>query len=178
MPAKSNTDTLVLALVSEGPIHGYDLVKRSRENRISDWADIPSSSVYQSLKRLEKNGHIKAKEVRIGKSPPRAVYRITKSGKTALSASLLRLLTEPIDLRSDFDIALLGIELLPEDKALKALEIHRGQTERIYSEIETFYEANKAKLGRSHKFIYKRLIEQYRSHLEFLAEIESILRQK
>lgn len=178
MPTKSNTDMVVLALVAEGPIHGYDLVKRSGESGISDWADLPASSVYLSLKNLEQLGYIKAKEVRVGKSPPRAVYRITGSGKNALVASLLRMLTEPVDFRDDFYIALLGAEAIPSDKTAEALEIHREQVERRLGEISHFLAENEGTMSLPYKAIYSRLIAQFKAHLDWLEEFARTIKSR
>ena len=176
MPAKLDIDTLVLALLSEEPAHGYDLVKRAERDNISVWANVSRSSVYQALKRLEEKGFVKPKEVRVGKAPPRTVYRITRSGKNALTRSLLRLMTEPLDFRTDFDIALLGIGLIPMEKVLEALDIHRAQTEHIAAEIEKICAADES-IDRPYRLIYTRLNEQYRSHLKWLADVEATLKR-
>lgn len=172
MPSKSNIDLIVLALIAEEPIHGYDLVKRSVDDRISDWADLPPSSVYLSLKNLEQKGYIKAKEVRVGKSPPRSVYRITGSGRSALVGSLLRLLTEPLNCRDDFNIALMGVESIPKDKSLEAIEIHREQVSRKYEEMKQYLEENNDSMKLTYRSIYSRLIAQYHAHLDWLADFE------
>ena len=168
MPTKSNTDLIVLALVAEEPIHGYDLVKKADEGKVADWADLPSSSVYQSLKNLEAKGYIKAKEVRVGKSPPRAVYRITAGGRSALIGGLLRLMTDPLDPRDDFSVALLGAETIPKDRALEALDIHTSQVMAKFGELEEYFEENREEMSFAYRAIYSRLIEQYRAHIEWL----------
>src|SRR5215469_15080564 len=68
----------VLSLISEGPKHGYQLMKELQE-RSNGVYRASAGSVYPTLQQLEDEGLIEA-EVQNG----RRVYRITAAGKAEL----------------------------------------------------------------------------------------------
>ncbi len=69
---------------AEGPIHGYAL--RVKVMELSDGALMPSeSTIYESLKYLEKRGLIKSFWGKAsGRGPPRKYYVITAYGEKVL----------------------------------------------------------------------------------------------
>src|SRR5438309_10985980 len=81
---KGHLDVLLLAIVAEGPAHGYALIGRLRER--SDGAfDLPEGTVYPALHRLERTGLLRSGWADVG-GRRRRVYRITSKGSTALAA--------------------------------------------------------------------------------------------
>ena len=68
----------VLSLISEGPKHGYQLMKELQE-RSNGVYRASAGSVYPTLQQLEDEGMIEA-EVQSG----RRIYRITAAGKAEL----------------------------------------------------------------------------------------------
>lgn len=80
---KGNTTTIVLALLAEGPLHGYDLAKAMRR-RAGESLTLGQAVLYPILHRLERQGLIQGEwEPRIG-SPSRKRYSITGAGREAL----------------------------------------------------------------------------------------------
>ena len=69
----------VLSLISEGPKHGYQLMKELQE-RSNGFYRASAGSVYPTLQQLEDEGLIEA-EVQSG----RRTYRITETGKAELA---------------------------------------------------------------------------------------------
>lgn len=75
-------DMAILGILSEGPLHGYELKRRLVD--FGFWR-ISFGSVYPALRRLEKAGHI---EKRAGSSGRRKEYAITADGKEYFQATL------------------------------------------------------------------------------------------
>ncbi|MBV8387210.1 MAG: helix-turn-helix transcriptional regulator [Acidimicrobiia bacterium] len=81
---KGHLDVLLLAVVSDGPAHGYALITRLRE-RSDGTFDLPEGTVYPALHRLERQGLLQSEWADLS-GRRRRVYRITAKGATALAA--------------------------------------------------------------------------------------------
>jgi DNA-binding PadR family transcriptional regulator len=86
--AVSKVEVVVLGLLDEEPLYGYDLLERFRARSMGFWVEVGRASVYQSLHRLEASGFISGRERDGSTAPDRRVYRITKAGKTRLREGL------------------------------------------------------------------------------------------
>jgi DNA-binding PadR family transcriptional regulator len=80
---KGHLDVLLLAVVSDGPAHGYALITRLRE-RSEGAFDLPEGTVYPALHRLERQGLLRSQWADVG-GRRRRVYRITAKGATSLA---------------------------------------------------------------------------------------------
>lgn len=80
---KGHLDLLVLAVLSDGPAHGYAVISALRE-RSGGVLDLPEGSVYPALHRLEDQ-RVVAGTWQTADGRRRKVYRLTPKGTTALS---------------------------------------------------------------------------------------------
>jgi PadR family transcriptional regulator PadR len=81
-PLKGHLDLLILAVLAEGPKHGYVVIEELR--RRSDEAfDLPEGTVYPALHRLEAAGAIAA-EWSTASGRRRKTYQLTEAGRSAL----------------------------------------------------------------------------------------------
>jgi DNA-binding PadR family transcriptional regulator len=80
---KGHLDALLLAVLEDGPRHGYAVIEAVRDG--SDGAlDLPTGTVYPALHRLERAGLIRSDwEVVSGRR--RRAYHLTASGQQALA---------------------------------------------------------------------------------------------
>ena len=84
-------DLVVLSLLRERPMHGYELNQELERREARDWAGISRPQVYYSLKKLARSGHIcRAAEGEPRAGPERQVFRPSAAGRRALSAALAR----------------------------------------------------------------------------------------
>jgi DNA-binding PadR family transcriptional regulator len=84
-----NVRLLVLGLLAERPMHGYELRKLAEDNRIEAWAGVLPGSIYHALRQLAKERLIaRTARERIG-GRVRERYGITPAGRAAL-ADLVR----------------------------------------------------------------------------------------
>jgi PadR family transcriptional regulator, regulatory protein PadR len=82
---KGHLDALLLALLEEGPLHGYAIIERLRL-RSGDLFDLPEGTVYPALYRLERAGSISSTRAVVdGRS--RRVYRLARHGRAVLDSS-------------------------------------------------------------------------------------------
>jgi PadR family transcriptional regulator len=84
----SKVEVVVLGLLADEPLYGYDLLERFRARSMGFWAEVGKASVYQALRRLERDGMIAGRSQEGPQGPDRRVYRITRSGRARLIAGL------------------------------------------------------------------------------------------
>ena len=81
-------DLLILAVIAEGPIHGYGLIK-SVEDRSNAGVLLDPANLYRVLRRMKDRGWIQ--EASGGSGERRRTYEITLEGRALLAAELVRL---------------------------------------------------------------------------------------
>jgi transcriptional regulator len=82
---KGSADLLILALVAEIDLHGYDIA-RHIEQRSGGTLVFTLASLYATLYRLEDRGLIRGRWVERAGQRRRRYYRITEPGRRALSS--------------------------------------------------------------------------------------------
>jgi DNA-binding PadR family transcriptional regulator len=82
---KGNTGTIVLAILSEGPLHGYEIAKEMRR-RSDDALRLGQGVLYPILHRLEAQGLIAGEWEQNNGTPSRRRYVITERGLDELRA--------------------------------------------------------------------------------------------
>ena len=80
---KGSAETLILALLEEGPRHGYDLAKLI-DDRTRGRLSFHVANVYTSLYRLERAGFIVGRWVEKAGQRRRRFYRLTPAGRQQL----------------------------------------------------------------------------------------------
>jgi len=79
---KGHLDLLVLAVLADGPLHGYAVIEQLRE-RSADAFDLPEGTVYPVLHRLAGSGFLVG-EWNESSGRRRRTYRLTDEGRAAL----------------------------------------------------------------------------------------------
>ena len=82
---KGSTDLLVLALLDEEDLHGYDVGRRI-EQRSRGTLQFTLASLYETLYRLEERGLIRGRWVEKAGQRRRRYYQITAKGRKVLAA--------------------------------------------------------------------------------------------
>jgi len=90
-PALTTPDLVLLSLLAERPMHGYQANLELERRQVQDWAGVSRPQVYYSLEKLARRGLIRAtgsKQPAAG--PERSVFMTTPRGLTALADGLER----------------------------------------------------------------------------------------
>jgi len=95
MPARKRNrdlttpDLVLLSLLTEQPMHGYQANLELERRQVRDWAGISRPQVYYSLEKLERLGLLRAtRNSEPAAGPDRRVFAVTTPGKTALADAL------------------------------------------------------------------------------------------
>jgi len=84
-------DLVLLSLLAERPMHGYDANLELERREVRHWAGISRPQVYYSLKKLAKAGLVRGVEGEEPASgPERQIFEISGKGKKALADALER----------------------------------------------------------------------------------------
>jgi len=79
---KGHLDPLVLAILEDGPAHGYAIIESLR-SRSGGVFDLPEGTIYPALHRLERIGTVTSRRAVIG-GRERRVYRLSARGRAEL----------------------------------------------------------------------------------------------
>lgn len=87
----TTADLVLLSLLAERPMHGYQANQELERRQIRDWAAVSRPQVYYSLDKLEKLGFLRShKDSEPTTGPDRRVLAATASGRSALARALGR----------------------------------------------------------------------------------------
>ena len=87
----TTADLVILSLLSERPMHGYQANLELERREIRDWAGISRPQVYYSLEKLRRLGYLRGMETsEPAAGPERIVLAATAAGRTALADALER----------------------------------------------------------------------------------------
>jgi DNA-binding PadR family transcriptional regulator len=87
--ALTTPDLVLLSLLAERPMHGYQANLELERREIRDWAGISRPQVYYSLDKLARAGMIRASESEEpAAGPERSTFETTAKGNAALSDAL------------------------------------------------------------------------------------------
>jgi poly-beta-hydroxybutyrate-responsive repressor len=75
----------ILAVLAEGPLHGYKLVERIGAGPIFHGRNPDSSGVYRALRTMERKGHVTSTWDLSAKGPARKSYELTAAGRCCLT---------------------------------------------------------------------------------------------
>jgi len=84
-------DLVLLSLLAERPMHGYEANALLEFRKVRDWAGVSRPQVYYSLEKLARLGMLDSAGGDGQKAgPERRVFATTERGRTALTAALER----------------------------------------------------------------------------------------
>ena len=90
-PVPTTPDLVLLSLLAERPLCGYQANLELERRCIRDWADVSRPQVYYSLEKLARAGMVRSSETdKPAAGPERSTYAATEKGKTALADALER----------------------------------------------------------------------------------------
>ena len=84
-------DLVVLSLLAERPMHGYEVAAELERRQARDWAGVSRPQVYYSLDKLERLGLLRpGSDRQAAAGPERRVLKTTAAGRERLADALER----------------------------------------------------------------------------------------
>ncbi len=84
----SKSATMLLGLINKRPLNAYEITKQLQIMNVHRWYNIADSTVYATLKTLEKRQYISGTVEKEGNMPDKKVYTLTPAGKNVLLETL------------------------------------------------------------------------------------------
>jgi PadR family transcriptional regulator AphA len=120
--------TICLGILTRGDATGYEIKNLFQNDGFQHFVEASFGSIYPALNRLTEEGLVSVRAEAQEKRPDRKVYSITRPGRTAFLASLLKPLPEDRH-RSPFVFAMLFCDLLPRSRVGEMLTAYIHQVE-------------------------------------------------
>lgn len=121
-PTTTKTDLLLLGLLLDRPVHGYELYQQIHAEGIDNWFVISAAGVYYSLRKLRDQGLVVESRQRGGGSTRKSIYRLTEKGREAFFTTLEAELASRERAYLGYDLAIYLLNRLPLPRALPRLE--------------------------------------------------------
>lgn len=168
-------DLVLLSLLAERPMHGYQANAELERREIRDWANISRPQVYYSLDKLARLGMIRTSESQKPLAgPERRVFATTAKGRSALTAALQRAEWTSQRERPPF-LIWLGLSWQAEPAVVhKQIRARRKFLERELAREEATLAGIHSEVGhRFHEAVWmvSLVIEQFRTELRWLEKL-------
>lgn len=150
----SKSATMIMGLINISPLNAYEIVKQLQWMNIKYWYNIADSTVYATIKSIEKKGYISGTVEKEGNMPDKTIYTLTDKGRSELRKTLSHsIVTYDFD-TNIFSIAAFFIDLFEPDEQKQLLEkrlenlhkylqgIERQVTESWKKQVSSFHVAN------------------------------------
>lgn len=119
--AVSPMEFILLGMISETPMHGYDVFKILQQpGGMSEIWHINQSNLYALLDGLEKKGYLLSHQIQIGNSPTRKEFHLTSSGEGLFEKWVREPVNHGRDMRQEF-LAKLYFALKENPETIKTL---------------------------------------------------------
>jgi DNA-binding PadR family transcriptional regulator len=87
----TTADLIVLSLLAERPMHGYDLVREYERQEVADWASVSKAQVYYALQKLAGLNLIAPlAQAGVADARDKMVYQPTDGGLSGLKQALIQ----------------------------------------------------------------------------------------
>ena len=181
-PALTTPDLVLLSLLAERPMHGYQANLELERRQIRDWAAVSRPQVYYSLEKLERLGLLRARrDVEPAAGPDRRVLAATAGGRAALADALER---EDWATQRDRPAFLTWLALSWQAQPGVVRRQIQRRREFLEAEFEREQDTLRAVLrevGHPHHeavWMLTLVIEQFRTELNWLQQVESNLKHR
>lgn len=135
------TRLIVLGLLSEKPMSGYDIQQSISDRDAERWGGVLIGSIYHALKKLEKEQQIEVAGVEQTGHRQKTVYQITDQGRNYLQSLVIdSLRTTSVSYPTTLYSGLSLLDKIPREAAIKAL---KAQKDSIDQEYEAIIEKNR-----------------------------------
>jgi DNA-binding PadR family transcriptional regulator len=129
-------DLLLLGLLLDRPMHGYELFQQIQAEGIDAWFNVSMAGVYYSLGKLRDQGLVAESRQRGARSPRKSVYRLTDEGRSAFFGAMEAQALSQEEIYLDYDVIIYLLNKLPRQRALSFLEKHQAFLAQQLQEVQ------------------------------------------
>jgi DNA-binding PadR family transcriptional regulator len=174
----TKNELVVLGLLGEKPMYGYQLYQEVEKREMEHWAQVNLASIYNTLNRLQKDKLIQGKGEKPGKMPERKVYHITSKGRKRLEDLVQMALNEQKMPQDSFIVGVAFLQGLSKEKILDSLSKKKEQLHKVVERIERIYQDGCCKMPYNWKFILEIGIFHLRVSIKNLDELMRLVKRQ
>lgn len=126
VPSATKIDLLLLGLLLDRPMHGYEIYQQIQAEGIGAWFNVSMAGVYYSLGKLRDQGLLVESRQRGGRSPRKSIYHLTEEGRSAFFAAMKTQAVSEELVYLDYDLVIYLLNKLPLQQATALLEQHQA----------------------------------------------------
>ncbi len=142
-------DLLLLGLLLDRPMHGYELYQQIQAERIDTWLHVSMAGVYYSLGKLRDQGLVAESRQRGGRSARKSIYRLTEDGRAAFFSAMEAQALNQETASLDYDLVIYLLNKLPLQQATSLLEQHLAFLGKQTHALQTTLDAERDASGSS-----------------------------
>jgi DNA-binding PadR family transcriptional regulator len=125
-PSTTKIDLLLLGLLLDRPMHGYELYQQIQTEGIDEWFNVSMAGVYYSLGKLRDGGMVAESRQRGGRSARKSIYRLTEEGRAAFFGAMEAQAANREKTYLDYDVVIYLLNKLPLQRAISLLQQHQA----------------------------------------------------
>lgn len=121
---------ILMGLLMKEPAHGYEL-KMMLEKELRPFFQVSVSSLYYTLKKLEKEKLVSSQPISSGNRPKKYVYSLTASGKNRIKKILLKNISDLHRPFLNLDISLYFLNFLKPKDVQQTLKERKKELRKL-----------------------------------------------
>ncbi len=124
--ALTRVDLLVLGMLLDRPMHGYELLQTLRAEGVEEWFPLSIAGLYYSLGKLRDRGFVTETPQRSATGGVKTIFRLTEEGRAAFFQGMEDLLSAQEKVHFEYNVGIYFLNRLPVERALSLLEQRRA----------------------------------------------------
>lgn len=174
------TQLLVLGLLKEKPLSGYDIQLALQVSDAESWGGVLVGSIYHALKKLEKDGHIEIASLEQTGNRQKAVYQITDTGVEHLYKLIADVLqSSSVVLPTAFYSGLNFMDLIPKEQRIVALKLQKMVLKKEYDNLRHGLEKKKTAMDNTlptiSELVFDHMFATIQQQYEFVNQLLKLL---
>jgi DNA-binding PadR family transcriptional regulator len=171
----TKADLIVLSLLAERPMNGYELIGEYERQEVADWASVSKAQVYYAIQKLESLSLVASSlQKPSAGSRDRTIYGPTKQGGTELSKALVNENWAKVRVAQPFSTWLglsIHVSATEKRKVLQAREdFIKGEIDRERASLIFIKTLNSARAKVGYEIVGL-VIRQFEVELEWIGEL-------
>ncbi len=138
----TNNDILVLGLLLDRPMHGYEINRHVSNESVRTWFDISTAAIYYSLNKLRREGLVS--ETHSGSRGEKSVYRVTEKGREHFFRGMENVLASQEPVQFEYDLGIFLLNRLPRKRALGLLKQRMAFLQQHHSRLDRLVEKERS----------------------------------
>lgn len=163
-------ELIILGLLYEKAMSGYD-IKKICENKFIHYSDVNTSSIYFSLKKLEKEKFIAGKEFKEGHMI-KTVFTITSKGKKRCDELIKESMSKKAFPKDEFNVGLSFASNIDKKELIQILSMRKDSFEKGLIMMSNAQKVCKnSKLSKNDNFLFDRGIMHMKTEIKWIEDI-------